>query len=159
MSAALWRGLVKWRTAEAIDVSTRRRCRSLAADDPSNGLGRPVAVRDRRAFKRWDYHGIPTVPTPRIVLDLAAIGDVELVRFVLASMDFMRILNERVLLGLCGRGVPGSAVLRSPASPSMRSGAIGSWSSRSTARVTTAPGGNASSTSRMSSRCAKPDVS
>jgi hypothetical protein len=112
LCAGLWRGLVKWRTAEAIEVATPRHCRSLAADDPSNGLGRPIVVRDRREFRRAMYHGIPTVPIPLIVLDLAATGDLELVRFALANMDFMRILNERALKRVCGRGVPGSAVLR-----------------------------------------------
>jgi hypothetical protein len=46
------------------------------------------------------------------VLDLAATGDVDLVRFAIAQLDFMRILNERALRNACGRGVPGSAVLK-----------------------------------------------
>jgi hypothetical protein len=112
MTAALWRGLVKWRTAEAIEVSTPRRRRSLAAGDPANRLGKAIRVRDRRESRRWMYHGIPTVPIPLIVLDLASTGDVDLVRFVLAQMDFMRILNERALRRVCGRGIPGSSVLR-----------------------------------------------
>jgi hypothetical protein len=112
MTAALWRGLLKWRTAPAIEVSTPRRCRSLAAEDPANRLGKAVRVRERREFRRVPYHGIPTVPIPLIVLDLAATGDLELVRFALSQMDYMRILKERPLLQLCGRGVPGSTILR-----------------------------------------------
>jgi hypothetical protein len=112
LTASLWRGLVKWRTQEAIQVSTPRRCRSLRADDPHNRLQKAIEVRDRRPADRVPYHGIPTVPIPQIVLDLAATGDLELVRFALAQMDFMRILNERKLERVCGAGVPGSAVLR-----------------------------------------------
>jgi hypothetical protein len=112
MTAALWRGLVKWRTADAIEVSTPRRRRSLAAGDPANRLHKTIRVRGGRECRRWMYHGIPTVPIPLIVLDLAATGDVELVRFALSQMDFMRILDERALRRVCGRGVPGSAVLK-----------------------------------------------
>ena len=56
--------------------------------------------------------GIPTVPVPQIALDLAATGDLELVRFVLAQMDFMRILNVPALERVCGKGIAGTAVLR-----------------------------------------------
>jgi hypothetical protein len=57
------------------------------------------------------YKGIPTVPPAQIVLDLAATGDLQIVRFALANMDFMRILNEQALTDLCRRGVRGSALL------------------------------------------------
>ena len=112
MSAGLWRGLVKWRTAPAIEVVTPRRRAALSADHETNRLGRPVLPRVRRRVARSFYHGIPTVPTNQLVVDLAAAGDVELVRFVLAQLDFMRRLNLPALEGVCGRGVPGSAVLR-----------------------------------------------
>lgn len=112
LTAALWRGFVKWRTADAIEVATPRRCRSLPADHPRNTLNRAVDVRSHQTFRRWMYKGIPTVPPAQIVLDLAAGGDLQLVRFALANMDFMRILNERALLDLCGRGLRGSALLR-----------------------------------------------
>jgi very-short-patch-repair endonuclease len=112
LTAALWRQLVKWRTAPAIEVATPRRCRSLPADHPENRLGKPIVVRGQRLFRRWSYHGIPTTPIPQIVLGLAAGGDLELVRFVLAQMDFMRILNEPALLRMCRRGVPGTLILR-----------------------------------------------
>ena len=112
LTGGLWRGLVKWRTAPAIEVATPRRCRSLPADHPDNRLGIPIAVHGGREFRRWSYHGIPTTPVPQIVLDLAATGDLELVRFVLAQLDFMRILDEPALLGRCRQGVPGGALLR-----------------------------------------------
>jgi hypothetical protein len=112
LTAALWRGLVKWRTAPAIEVSTPRRCRSLPANHPGNHLNRPVAVRDRRDLPRTDYHGIPTTTAPQIALDLATTKDVQLVRFALAQMDFMRILDFANLERLTGRGVPGSQTLR-----------------------------------------------
>jgi very-short-patch-repair endonuclease len=104
--------LVKWRTQQAIEVSTPRRCRSLAADDGLNRLRREIVVRDRRDVGRATYHGIPTVPREQIVLDIAATtGDLQLVRFVLAQLDFMRCLNVPALQRLRGRGVPGSALL------------------------------------------------
>jgi hypothetical protein len=112
LTGGLWRGLVKWRTSEVIHVATPRRCLSLPADHPSNGLGREISVRSRRHFKRWMYHGIPTVPTPQIVLDIAATGDLQLTRYVLSQLDFMRRLDEDALNAMCGPGIPGSAVLR-----------------------------------------------
>jgi hypothetical protein len=111
LTAGLWRGLVKWRTSETIHVATPRRCRSLPADHPANGLGRPISVRSERHFRRWPYHGIPTVPTPQIVLDIAATGDLQLTRYVLSQLDFMRCLNEDALRAVGGAGIPGTAVL------------------------------------------------
>jgi hypothetical protein len=111
MSAGLWRDLVKWRTAEAIEVWTPRRKLSLPASDPGNRLGKPVLVRSRRRFKRQDWKGIPTVPIPQIVLELARTADVDLVRFVLSNLDYRRLLHERALRKLTGPGVPGSSVL------------------------------------------------
>jgi hypothetical protein len=111
LTAALWRGLVKWRTQEAIEVSTPRRCRSLPAEHEHNRLQREIVVRERRPATRRDYHQIPTIPVPNIALEVAATGELQLVRFVLAQMDFMRILNDKALQQLCGRGVPGSSVL------------------------------------------------
>ncbi len=97
LTAALWRGLVKWRTQEAIEVSTPRHRRSLPADQPANRLGRPLVVRERRDLGRATYHRIPTVPIPNIVLDLAVAGELELVRFALAQLDFMRTLDVPAL--------------------------------------------------------------
>ena len=111
LSAGIWRDLVKWRTAEAIEVWTPRRKRSLSADDPANRLGRSISVRSQRTFRRSDWKGIPTVPIPMIVLELARGGDVELVRFVLANMDFRRLLSEPALRAVTGPGIAGSAVL------------------------------------------------
>lgn len=112
MSAALWRGLVKWRTQTAIEVATPRRIRSLPANHAANGLTRAVRVRCERSFDRAQYHGIPTVPIPHIVLDLAATGELQLVRFAIAQLDYIRRLNVAALEKVCGRGTPGSAILR-----------------------------------------------
>ena len=68
MSAGLWRGLVKWRTAEEIEVWTPRRRRSLEVTDPLNTLGIAIEVKSRRTFTRQDWKGIPTVPIPQIVM-------------------------------------------------------------------------------------------
>jgi hypothetical protein len=112
VTAGLWRGLVKWRTQDAIEVATPRRPISLRAAHDANGLNRAVIVRCERRFRRATYHGIPTVPRERIVLDIAATtDDVQLVRFVLAQLDFMRCLNLPALQRLRGRGIPGSALL------------------------------------------------
>jgi hypothetical protein len=111
ITAGRWRGLVKWRTQRAIEVSTPRRCRSLPADHELNRLERAIVVRGRREFERATYHGIPTVPVASIVLDIAATGERELVRFVLAQLDFMRRLDVPALRSVCGRGIPGSGVL------------------------------------------------
>jgi hypothetical protein len=112
LTAALWRGLVKWHTAPAIEVATPRRIRSLPASDPNNRLGTAIEVRGRRPIERHTYHGIPTVPIAAIMLELAASGDVELVRFALAQLDYDRTLDIGALEALCGRGVPGSTALR-----------------------------------------------
>ncbi len=72
LSAGVWRGLVKWREPEEIEVWTPRRKQSLEAADRSNTLGKKVLVRSRRTFERKLWNGIPTVPIPQIVLELAA---------------------------------------------------------------------------------------
>jgi very-short-patch-repair endonuclease len=112
LTAALWRDIVKWISAPAIQISTPRRCQSLPADHPDNRLRKAIEVRDRRPRQRHEYRRIPTIPIPQIVLDLAATGDLQLARFALARLDFMRRLDEQALLRICGRGVPGSDVLR-----------------------------------------------
>jgi hypothetical protein len=125
---AVWRGFLRWQTPEAIQVATPRCCRSLAADDPANRLGIAIEVKQRQTFRRSMWKGIPTVPIPQIALDVAATGDVLLCRIVLASMDYRRLLSERVVLGLCGRGVPGSAVLREALeNPQPRFALVRSW--------------------------------
>jgi hypothetical protein len=111
LTGALWRNLLKWETAPGIEISTPRRRRSLPADHPDNRLGKKIDVRDRRPDTRVQWNGIPTIPIPEIVLDLAADGDLERVRFALAQMDFLRILREPELQAVCGRGVTGSAAL------------------------------------------------
>jgi hypothetical protein len=112
MSGAVWRGLLKWQKPPGIQVASPRRCRSLPADHPTNGLGIAIVIRPGQTFERWIWNGIPTVPPAQIALDIAASGDLLLTRIVLANMDYRRILNERVLLALCGPGVKGSAVLK-----------------------------------------------
>lgn len=111
LTAAAWRGLVKWRTPAAIEVATPRRCASLTAMADRNELGRAIAVRGRQRFGRLPYHRIPTVPIPIIVRDLAETGDLLLVRIVLSQLDFMRRLNRAELEVACGRGALGSAVV------------------------------------------------
>jgi hypothetical protein len=111
LTAALWRGIVKWRTQTAIQISTPRRCHSLPADHPENRLHKAIEVRERRPPDRQLWRGVPTIPIPQIVLDLAATGDLQLVRFALAQMDYRRILRETELEAVRGRGIPGSDLL------------------------------------------------
>jgi very-short-patch-repair endonuclease len=112
LTAGVWRGIVKWRKPIAIEVATPRRCKSLAANAAGTTLGERIAVRHWPAMERVSYNGIPIVPVPHIVRGLAATGDLAHVRIVLSQMDFMGILNEPELAQVCGRGAPGSAVLR-----------------------------------------------
>ena len=128
LSGAFWRGFLKWVAPKAIQVATPRRCRSLTADDPTNGLGIAIEVKPCRRFERWMWKGIPTVPPAQIALDIAASGDLLLTRIVLANMDYRRLLNERVLRGLCGRGVQGSTVLTEAlGNPQPRFALVRSW--------------------------------
>jgi hypothetical protein len=128
LSAAVWRGLLRWQAPEAIQVATPRRCRSLSAADPTNRLGIAIEVRSNLHFERWMYHGIPTVPPSQIALDIAASGDVLLTRIVLSNLQYRRIFNERALRGLCGRGVAGSRVLREAlGAPQPRFATVKSW--------------------------------
>lgn len=128
ISGALWRGLLKWQTPPGIQVASPRRCRSLPADDPANGLGVLIEVRQGQAFGREIWNGIPTVSPAQIALDVAATGDRLLTRIVLANMDYRRILNERLLLDSCGPGVKGSKVLRDAlANPQPRFARMKSW--------------------------------
>jgi hypothetical protein len=112
MSGAVWRGLLKWQKPPGVEVASPRRRRSLSADHRANGLGIAIVIRPGQTFERSIWNGIPTVPPAQIALDIAASGDLLLTRIVLANMDYRRILNERVLLALCGPGVKGSAVLK-----------------------------------------------
>jgi hypothetical protein len=51
------------------------------------------------------------VPTPQIVLDIAATEGLQLTRYVLSQLDFMRRLNEDALRAAGGAGIAGTAVL------------------------------------------------
>jgi hypothetical protein len=130
MTAALWRGLVRWQTQDAIEVSTPRRCRSLPAGHELNRLGREILVRDRRPPDRAMYHGIPTVPIPSIALDLAATGDLQLVRFVLSQLDFMRRLNVAALRNVTGRGIPAAPCYARRSPPTYRCSLVPAAGSR-----------------------------
>lgn len=112
MTAGVWRGIVKWRKPIALEVATPRYCKSLAPKALGNTLGERIAVRRWPAMEREDHNGIPIVPVPHIVRGLAATDDLDLVRVVLSQMDFMRILDLPALARVCGRGVPGSGVVR-----------------------------------------------
>jgi hypothetical protein len=128
LSGAVWRGFLRWQAPEAIQVATPRRCRSLSANDPANRLGIPIDIKGGQTFRRSMWNGIPTVPIAQIALDIAATGDLLLTRIVLANMDYRRLLNERVLRGLCGHGVPGSSVLTEAlGSPQPRFALVRSW--------------------------------
>ena len=109
-------------------MATPRSCRSLAAEDPANRLGIAIEVKGKQTFVRSIWKGIPTVPLAQIPLDVAATGDLLLTRVVLANMDYRRLLREHEMRALCGRGVPGSALLQEAlGKPQPRFALVRSW--------------------------------
>ena len=100
-SAAWWLGLVDQKPRE-IHVSTPRKCQSLPG----------IAVHARRRFERTIHRGLPVIQLPQLFLDLAATEPLRTVRRALARADFHGWLDAPAVAAHCGRGRPGSPVLR-----------------------------------------------
>jgi very-short-patch-repair endonuclease len=103
-AAAWWWGLMPTEPT-IIDVSgpeRRRRVSGVRFHQLS-----PAAI-DARIVRR----GLPTTPVSRILLDVATHLPAEQVRRVLAQAEFHRLLDPVQALELCGRGRPGSTILR-----------------------------------------------
>lgn len=101
-TAAAWCGLIDALPDQPIEVSTPRHVRSVSG----------IAVFDRRAVQRTLCRGLPVTVSAQTLLDLAATRELRLVRRALAVLDFRRELDLDALTATCGRGKPGSAVLR-----------------------------------------------
>jgi hypothetical protein len=100
MTAAQWRGLIQF-PPKLIEVSTPRKARSLPG----------IRVYGRRLLDRDFHDGLPVTTIAQSVLDLAAGGDLQLVRRALAVLDFRDRLDFHELLAICGSGRPGSVML------------------------------------------------
>ncbi len=101
-TAAWCLGLIDRPTA-AIHVSTPRRRTSL----------RGILVHKRRsALQRATYDLLPTTTVAQTMLDLAAMGELTLVRRGLARLDYQHRFDPQTLLTLCGGGRRGSEMLR-----------------------------------------------
>lgn len=98
-TAAWWLGLLKYPPKE-IFVSTARRIA---------GIGN-IVVRGRRQLKRIWRNGLPVTDPSQTIIDFAAAGRPDLLRFVLANADYNDILEVAVLSNVSG--VAGAPALR-----------------------------------------------
>jgi uncharacterized protein DUF559 len=101
-TAAWWRGLIDF-PVSPIHVRSPRRRRQLPG----------IAVHCRRnGVPRTEHRGMPVTRVPETLLDLAAQGELRLVRRSLANLDFAHSLHSPAIVAICGQGRPGSAALR-----------------------------------------------
>jgi predicted transcriptional regulator of viral defense system len=101
-SAAKWLDMID-RWPGVIHVSTPRRRRSLTG----------ICVRPRRTdLNRTLHGGIPVTSIADTLLDLAAAGELALVRRSFARLDYQRRLDSGTLRRSCRRGRQGSVPLR-----------------------------------------------
>ena len=100
-TAAWWRGLIDF-PVRPIHVSTPRRKRTLPG----------IAVHGRRPeLDRERHKGIPVTSIAQTLIDLAARGELKLVRKSLANLDYAHSLHAPAIRAMCGQGRAGSAVL------------------------------------------------
>lgn len=101
VTAAWWWGL--WGTEpKRIHLSVPGRRASLP----------DIRVHQRRRLGSIPHRGLPVTTVPQTLLDLAATARFEDLRRALAEADYRRLLEVREILGILGRGRPGSAALR-----------------------------------------------
>jgi hypothetical protein len=101
-TAAHWLGLIKYAPG-SIEVSTPRvKVRSVGG----------IRVYGWRERGRVMHRGVPVTMIPQTVLDLAAGGNLRLVRRALAQLDFRKQLDVAAIEAVCGHGRPGSKLLR-----------------------------------------------
>jgi predicted transcriptional regulator of viral defense system len=100
-TAAWWVGLAGSRPYR-IDVSTPRRCRSLAG----------IRVHRERSLERGWHKGLPVTSLEQTLLDYAAQTSLTNVRLALAQADYHRTLNVTAIAAVLKPGRPGSARLR-----------------------------------------------
>lgn len=100
-TAIWWLGLSD-RRPPAIDVSTPRRCRSIAG----------LKVHGRRVCERVWRRGLTITTVEQSLLDFAAVATVDRVRHALATADYLKLLDLDALRAVAGSGRAGSAKLR-----------------------------------------------
>jgi very-short-patch-repair endonuclease/predicted transcriptional regulator of viral defense system len=100
-TAAFWWGLIKY-PPPLIHVSTPGYRRSRDG----------IRVHQRRNVERVQRNGLPVTTVAQTLIDFAADGEHDLLRFALANADYHRLLNIAAVEAIRHRGVPGSARLR-----------------------------------------------
>jgi predicted transcriptional regulator of viral defense system len=100
-TAAWWLGLLNY-PPKTIWISSPRAVRSP----------RGIRIRGRRHLDRILHRGLPVTNPSQTIIDYAAIGPTDLLRFALANADYHDLLNVEALSSLTGRGVAGSAALK-----------------------------------------------
>ena len=96
-----WLGLLKYPPKE-IHVSTPRRVQNY----------KNIVVHGRRKLERILHKGLPITPPSQAILDFAATGTHELLRFVLANAEYQGLLDVDALNASIGQGVDGTRALR-----------------------------------------------
>jgi very-short-patch-repair endonuclease len=99
-TALWWHGLLEHQP-EPIQVSTPRKC----------VCRREIQVHARRKVKLIHHRRLPTTTVPQALLDFSATAPVASVVRAMAEADYRRVLNQKALYAICGRGRPGSATL------------------------------------------------
>lgn len=100
-TAAWWRGLIDF-PVRPMHVSTPRRKRPLPG----------IAIHGRRPeLDRQRHQGMPLTSVAQTVFDLAAQGELKLVRKALANLDFANSLHAPAIRAMCGQGRAGSLAL------------------------------------------------
>jgi Protein of unknown function (DUF559) len=100
-TAAWWRGLIDF-PVRPMHVSTPRRKRPLPG----------IAVHGRRPeLHRQRHQGVPLTSVAQTVFNLAAQGELKLVRKALANLDYANSLHAPAIRAMCGQGRAGSLAL------------------------------------------------
>ncbi len=98
-TAAWWLGLLKYAPRQIV-VSTPRR-----VSDREN-----IVVHGRRDVQRIWHNGLPVTDPSRTIIDFAATGPPDLLRFVLANADYNDVLDQAALSEV--RAIAGAPALR-----------------------------------------------
>lgn len=100
-TAAWWLGLLKY-PPQKILVSTPRRVANRTN----------IVIHGRRKLERIWHRGLPVTTPSQTILDYAATGSEDLLRFVLANADFSDILDVGELSRMTGQGIAGTTALK-----------------------------------------------
>jgi very-short-patch-repair endonuclease len=100
-STVWWLGLLKYPPPQ-IHVSTPRRVQNW----------KNIVVHGRRTLKRIRHKGLPITTPSQAILDFAATGSHDLLRFVLANAEYQGLLDPGDLTASIGPGIKGARALR-----------------------------------------------